>query len=437
MSQHASVLTSDFRASPYWWEAAPPETCLDPLPPRTEVVIIGSGYAGLNAAIELARHGREVVVLDAEELGSGASTRTGGMISSGQKLVVGGAIKGIDSALFERMIEDSIDSFAFIQRLVRDERLDADLAIHGRFFGAHCPGQLPKLFEMGDILQRVTGVNVHRLSREKQHSVIGSDFYHGGILVDDYGGLHPAKYHRALRELARRQGALLHSHARVTAIDEAGADRRVVTARGNILARDVIIATNGYTDTLATPRLARHVVPVKSYQVATEPLPADLLEALIPGGRMITDSRRDLIYARPSPDGTRLLFGSRPGLWQIGDREAAVKLRRRMLEIWPELSDYRISHAWSGKVGMTMDKTAHVGEMDNAHFAVGCNGNGVALMSWLGHRMAQKLLDSQPRPLSFDRESFPRPLLYNGRPWFLPVVSGWYRLRDALDRRFG
>ncbi|WP_409074822.1 NAD(P)/FAD-dependent oxidoreductase [Pantoea sp. C3] len=433
MSDQA-IFTEDFKTTPYWWDAAPPETCLDALPARADVVIVGSGFAGLNAAVELARHGKNVVVLEANELGSGGSTRTGGMISSGQKLVVGGAIKGIPPDLFQHMIADSIASFAFIQTLVRSEQLDADLFIGGRYFGAHTQKQLASLYEMGDILHRVTGVTVHKVDQENQAAIIGSRFYHGGILVDEYGGVHPGKYNRALRALARQHGAQLFSHARVKSVKAEGGGKVVYTERGTVQAESVIFLTNGYTEKDATPNLAKRIVPVKSYQIATEPLPRELLERLIPSGRMITDSRRDLIYTRPSPDGTRLLFGSRPGIMDCDEKTAAIRIRQRMLAIWPELAPYRISHAWSGFVGMTRDKTAYAGEMDNARFAVGCNGNGVALMSWLGFRAAQKLLGTEPRPLSFERSNF-RPIpLYNGKPWFVPLVSGWYRLRDAIDK---
>lgn len=437
MANPNTIFTSDFTPTPYWWDASEPETQRDPLPSSVEVLIVGSGYAGLNAAIELARNGRQVAVLDADRLGSGASTRTGGMISSGQKLVVGGAIKGISPDLFKNMIADSIASFAFIQDLVRTENLDADLYIGGRYFGGHTPAQMKRLVEMGAILNRVTGVTVHNISRDRQSEVIGSDFYHGGILVDEYGGIHPGKYHLSLRSLAKRLGVRLYSHARVTSINDSAAGKRVITERGSVQAERVLITTNGYTARQATPNIARRIVPVKSYQIATEPLPADLIAQLIPKGRMITDSRRDLIYTRPSPDGTRLLFGSRPGIFEVDERAAAVKIRQRMLDIWPQLADYRLSHAWSGYVGMTGDKTAHVGQMDNGDYAVGCNGNGVALMSFLGYRLAQKILAMEKTPLSFDRKDFKTIPLYNGNPWFLPFASGWYRLRDAVDKRLG
>ncbi|PIK69262.1 hypothetical protein CS379_30745 [Methylobacterium frigidaeris] len=179
------------------------------------------------------------------------------------------------------------------------------------------------------------------------------------------------------------------------------------------------------------------MVPVRSYQIATEPLPKALMAEINPGRRMITDSRRELIYARPSPDGTRLLFGSRPGMFTLPEHEAAPRLHALMRTVWPQLAQVRVTHCWSGKVGMTADKLAHLGRQDGLDFAVGCNGNGVALMTYLGHQAALKLLGRQNRPSAFDAPAFaavPVPF-YDGTPWFLPVVSGWYHFRDAVEHR--
>jgi glycine/D-amino acid oxidase-like deaminating enzyme len=433
MRKDRNIFTGDFKATPYWWDAAPPESYRDPLPEQADVVIVGSGYCGLSAAVELARNGTDVVVLDAAEIGSGASTRSGGMVSSGQKLVVGGAIKGVPPDLFERMIEDSIASFQHIQDLIGVEKLDADLTISGRFFGAHTPRAYDDLRRMGNVLHEKTGVTVHEVPRGRQREAIGSDHYYGGIVIDEYGGLHPGKYHRALRDLAASSGAVLRSHARVRRISPSGAGFAVDTSRGVIQASRVIVTTNGYTDE-ATPDLQRRVVPARSYQIATERLEPDLMAELIPGGRMISDTKRDLFYTRPSPDGTRILFGTRPGIFEVSDEAAAGVLHSRMCEVWPQLAGRRISHVWSGYVGMTFDKTAHMGERDGIVHAVGCNGNGVALMTYLGHRTALKLLGRQNRPCAFDREAFPSHPLYRGKAWFLPVVGGWYRIRDRMDR---
>lgn len=432
----ADIFAEGFKAAPYWWEAAEPETDLDPLPARADAVVIGSGYAGLNAATELARAGLDVVVIDGGRIGEGGSTRSGGMVSSGQKLVVGGAIKGIDPELFDRMIGDSISSFDYLQTLINEEGLDADLKITGRFFGAHAPSMVEPTHRNGRILAEKTGVTVHLYDRGNQRQVIGSDYYFGGMVVDEYGGLHPGKYHQALRRRARSAGVKLRSHAKAGPVRNTGGGLKLVpTARGDIIADHVVSATNGYTRKDGHPELARRVVPVKSYQIATEPLPADLIETLIPKGRMISDTRRDVIYTRPSPDGSRILFGSRPGFFEREDRDAAPAIYQRMTEIWPELKAYKITHAWSGFVAMTADKVAHMGHRDNSEFAAGCNGNGVALMSYLGYQTAQKILGRQNRPTAFDRERFAAVPLYSGNPWFVPFVAAWYRLQDWYERR--
>lgn len=435
MPRFDDIYSADFKEAPYWWDAAEPETNLDPLPERADVVVVGSGYAGINAATHLARAGRSVVVLDSDRIGSGCSTRSGGMVSSGQKLVVGGAIKGIDPALISRLIGESNDSFEYLKMLIETEKLDAGLKLTGRFFGAHAAGHYETLKQHGALLAEKTGVTVSFLDRDRQRAAIGSDYYHGGMLIDDYGGLHPGMYHKALRDRAKAAGAMLRSHARAGIVkDGPNGEKIVPTARGSIRAKNVIVATNGYTEADATPELARRLVPVKSYQIATEPLPADLMAELIPEGRMISDTRRDLIFSRPSTDGTRILFGSRPGIFEMSERQAAKRIYARMLAVWPQLAGVKITHSWVGSVAMTVDKLAHIGERDGTNFAVGCNGNGVALMTYLGYQTARKILGEQNASSAFDQKKFVAVPFYSGKPWFLPAFTGWYRLRDFLDR---
>lgn len=437
MAEPTDALAPNFTTDPYWWDAAPPEVARDPLPDETEVLVVGSGYCGLSAAAELARNGVDVTVVDAEELGAGASTRSGGMVSSGQKLVIGGAIKGVDAARMERLLEDSLSSYEHLKTLIREKELDADLGVFGRYFGAHVPRHYDRLRRHGELLAKHTGVTVHEIPKSRQHEVTRTDFYHGGIVIDDYGGLHPAKYHRALRDLARASGAKLRSHAPVLKVGPLeNGFQEVETGRGRVRARHVFFGTNGYSDK-ASGFLQQRIVGVRSYQIATEPLPPELMAEINPGRRMITDSRRELIYSRPSPDGTRILFGSRPGMFTLPEREAAPRLHAMMLKVWPQLAGYRVTHCWSGKVGMTADKIAHMGKLGGIDFAVGCNGNGVALMTYLGHQSALKLLGKQNRKSAFDDPAFPVvPVpFYDGRPWFLPIVSGWYHLQDAIDRR--
>jgi gamma-glutamylputrescine oxidase len=176
-------------------------------------------------------------------------------------------------------------------------------------------------------------------------------------------------------------------------------------------------------------------VPVNSYQIATAPLPREQIARLIPNGRMISDSQRNLYFFRPSPDGTRILFGSRVVIFDTDEITAAHKLHRAMAAIFPELHDVEVTHSWKGQVAMTFDKRAHIGERDGVHYAVGCNGNGVALMSYLGYRIAHRILAAEGERSAFDGADFPAVSWYSGTPWFVPAATALYELGDAWDSR--
>jgi gamma-glutamylputrescine oxidase len=427
------IFTADFQVKPYWWEAAPPEDATEPLPEDVDVAIVGSGYCGLIAAIELARAGLRTAVLDAGPLGFGASTRSGGMVSSGQKLVISGAYKVFGEGNAERVFAESKASFDFITSFIKREQLDADYQPCGRFFGAYVPRDYATLAHHAALLRDRTGVTTRLVPAADQRAEIGSDFFHGGMVVEDYGGLHPAKYNRALRRLAREVGVSLHSHARVLGtVGDAGA-RVVTTERGRLKAKEVVIATNGYTDK-AVPFLRRRIIPVASYIVATEELPQAMMDELSPKRRMMSDTRRELSYFRPSPDGRRLLFGCRPSFRDKDECTIAQGSYRRMCQIFPQLRGTRLSHVWKGFVGMTFDKVPHMGTHEGVHYAMGCNGNGVAIASYLGHQTALKILGRQNRPCIFDARPFPASPLYTGVPWMVPLASGYYHVRDALAR---
>jgi glycine/D-amino acid oxidase-like deaminating enzyme len=434
MRPDALLFHENFKLAPYWWDAAPPETAREPLPASVDLAIVGSGYCGLSAAAQAAREGASVAVLDAAEIGAGGSTRSGGMVSSGQKLALTNAIRGVPAERLQRLMHESIASFDYLQRLIADEALDADLQITGRFFGAFTPRHFEHLRQQGELLRDKTGVTVHVIARDQQRSIIGSDYYYGGILVDEYGGLHTAKYHRALRALARRRGASLHSHAAVERIERQSAGFTVHTMRGQIRASQVLVATNGYTGSLL-PFFSRRVLPVASYQVATEPLPAGLMSALNPGRRMISDSKRNLFYTRPSPDGTRMIFGSRPAIREVSERDAARLLYTKLIQLWPALRDVRITHAWKGYVAMTGDKLAHLGVHEGIHYALGCNGNGVALMTYLGQRIARHLLGLDAAPGAFGEGAFPLSPAAFASNWTVPLGAALYRLDDLWHAR--
>ncbi len=429
-----SIFADGFTTDPYWWDAAPPEA--EPtgeLPDSTDVAIIGSGFCGLAAALELARNGVRADVLEAGPLGIGASSRSGGMVSSGQKLVLKGALDAFTPEKASEALEDSRATFEFLQTLIGREQLDADLQICGRFFGAFTPRHYATLQTHAELLAKKTGVQARMLSRAEQQVEIGSDFYHGGMLVKEYGGLHPAKYNRALRQAARAAGAGLHNFAKVEGWASESGGITVRTARGTLRAKHLMVATNGYTQKELS-WFQRRLVPVTAFIMATEPLAPGVMDRILPQRRMVSDTRRELSFYRPSPDGTRILFGGRPTAFVRNEREAAAGLRARMVQVWPDLAEVKISHAWRGNVAMSFDQLPHLGQEQGVFYALGCNGNGVALMSWMGHQTALRILGRQNRPSAFQDRPFPTIPLYQNRAWFLPLVSAAYHFRDFLDR---
>ena len=427
----------DWQPRSYWWDAAPPVAADAPLPERADIVVIGAGYCGLAAARTLAAAGRSVAVLDAGNPGSGASTRNHGMLSGGLKLSPKtDRLVGPERA--EALRRTAFESFGFIKDLVRDEHLDVDYAHTGRFFGAHSRTWYERLKVRRDDLERAYGYRAHMVSRAEQRSEIATDYYHGGMVVEESGSVHPAKLFAAMLALARGAGAQVFGSAVVDTVTGEPGAMTVRASRGTIQAGRVISATNAYVGRFSkalSPYLRRRVIPVVAYLIATEELPAELARSLLPRDRMGADTQRSIFAYRLTPDGRRVIFNARP--WhrsEIDERSVTATVHRQMCLLWPQLRDYRVTHTWKGLVGFTFDRLPHVGIKDGVMFATGCQGNGVALMSYLGHQMALKLLFGNDPQCGHDGLPFPTRPGYTGHPWFLPAVGASYKLRDAAER---
>lgn len=430
------ILHRDFTPTPYWWEAYRPVAGeLFEVPREARVAIVGGGYAGLSTALELAKHGIEAVVLEANELGFGASTRNGGAVSGGVN--VGKSFSGraveIDRNRAERVLSDAADAFALIDRLIGEEQIDCHWEKRGRFVGAwtthHFLAQTRRLALLNEAAQS----GAYMVPRERQREEIDSAYYYGGMVVERSGKLHPALYYRGLLDACRRRAVAVCANAAVGRIVRAGNGWRIETSRGDVSAGDVVIATNGYTGDL-TPALKRRVVPVASHIIATEELPPDLAGSLIPKGRTLSDTRRVLCYYRMSPDGRRMIFGGRARFTQVDAAVSAPILHRYMAARFPQLLGVKVTHAWTGNTAFTLDALPHMGQSGDLYYCLGCNGSGVAMMTYLGWQTARKIARAANYACSFDTHDFPDHPLYSGNPWFLPVLGGWYRLRDRVDR---
>lgn len=434
----AAAFAPGFKAAPYWWDAAEPVPRDAPMPDAAEVAIVGGGYAGLSAALTLARLGRKPVVLDAERIGWGASSRNGGMVSGGLKLAHGVLAKSLGDDRVKAILRDAAASFPFIEELIARESIDCDYVRCGRFTAAWTDAHYRALAGRADAIAAATGLPTEMLPPERQREALGSDRYRGGMTAAASGSIHPGKYARGLAEAAEKAGAILVDSTRVGPISRTADGFSLQTSRGGLRAGSVLVTTNGYSvgpdGASAMPWLARRLIPVGSYIIATEPLPVATMDRLFPGRRMVGDTRRVLSYFRPSPDGTRVLWGGRASFGPTTPEEAAPVLHGFMTAVFPELRDVRITHAWTGNVAFTFDFLPHLGTQDGIHYAAGCQGSGVAMASWLGHRAGLRIAGADNAPFALADLPFPTLPTYSGRPWFLPLVGGWYRLRDCLDR---
>jgi glycine/D-amino acid oxidase-like deaminating enzyme len=427
-------LNRDYERRPYWHATMPalPDRSGRQLPDTVDVAVIGGGYTGVAAGRKLALQGARVVVLEANTLGWGASTRNGGIAHPGYKWGPPSLIKRYGPELARALYDESVHATDLVAGLIKDQGIDAEARWNGFLELAWGPGHAED-FEAEAAALTAFGSPSRVIPRERLREEIGTDAYHGGLAVDAGGVLHPAKWFAGLVGLAERAGAELHEGVRVRSVRRQADGRFVVESeRGAMLAKDVLVATNGYTDGVA-PGVRRRIIPIGSYIIATEPLPEDLANELSPTGRAYFDTRNFLNYWHVTAD-RRLLFGGRVSFFPTSVDRTATLLHRRMLEIHPQVADYRIEYSWGGKVGITMDRMPHIGRTGGAMYAVGYSGTGVVLSTYLGTRAAEWLGGGEAPALSTLR--FPIvPAPFEGRPWFLPVVGEYFRWRDRLAAR--
>ncbi len=429
------------RVANYWLDTVdmPVPDWERPLPARCDVAIIGAGFTGLSAARALARRGVSVVVLEAESVGWGASSRNGGMVLTGLKVGAAELVDRYGRDLARRLFATSLAAINCVEALVTDEQIACNFARAGHLEVASKPAHYTSFQRSAEAIEREFGHPARLIARADLASEIGSDIYHGGLVDAVSAGLNPARFVAGLARAAERAGALLFEQARVSRLERSGTVYALTTARGPLQAAQVLIATGGYTgramQPLARP-LTRRIVPIGSYIIATAPLPADLARSLIPHDRMVFDSKNFLAYYRLTPD-HRLLFGGRARFLPESPAtvlQSAAILRRAMVRVYPQLAEAELDYAWGGTLDFAFDLMPHAGRQDGVWYSLGYAGHGVALATYLGTLLGDAMA-GDPRDNPFAEFPFPAaPLgLYDGRPWFLPFAGAWYRWLDLIS----
>jgi glycine/D-amino acid oxidase-like deaminating enzyme len=409
------------------------------LPARADVAIIGAGFTGLSAARALVKEGATVAVLEANSIGWGASSRNGGMVLTGLKLSAETLAKRYGMELTRRMYATSLESIDLVEQIVREENIACNFSRCGHLEVACKQSHFDAYARSVEVIAKEFEHELRIIPRDGLADEIGSGIYFGGIVDETSAGVNPAQYASGLASAAIKVGAVIYENARVHAIERnsqyGSAGFSVLTSRGNISAHNVLVATSGYTSA-ATPALQKKIIPIGSFIIATERLPQDLARELSPRNRMIFDSKHYLHYYRLTPD-NRMLFGGRaaffPETKNTIQRSADI-LWRDMVEVYPQLRDTKIEHAWGGTLDFCFDTMPHAGQTDGIYYALGYAGHGVAMATYLGTKMAE-VMSGGKNGIPYAAIPFPgAPFgLYNGKPWFLPFAGAYYKVLDWIS----
>jgi len=421
------------RNEPYWWEAAPPSMLPETsVLPRCDVAIVGAGYTGLSAGLTLARAGRSVQIFDRMRPGEGASTRNGGIASGSLRHSFAEHEKRFGRERAEGIDREGKLAREDLARFIAEEKIDCDFKLTGRFTGASQQKDYESLAREADRLVKVLGVEAFAVSRSEQRQAIGTEFYHGGLVRRDIGGLHPAKLHAGMLRLVIEAGARVHGETPVLGVRTEGIGYEVETSRGRVRADHVIFGTNGYTDRVDS-WLRRRLIPVRSRIIATAPISDNLMRELCPKGYMMGETRALHYYYRPSPDGTRILFGGRDGTIAGDPQWPTQSLQRAMLDIFPVLEDVPVTHSWFGHVAMNRDMIPRIFTKDGVRYAAGYCGSGVVWARWAGQKAALTVLGHSEATSALDFRPPKAVPLYTGQPWFMPAVFAWYTAKDRMN----
>jgi gamma-glutamylputrescine oxidase len=394
---------------------------------ETSVAIIGGGFTGLQAACHLARAGVDVVLIDANRFGDGASGRNGGQLGTGQRSwpeeYEGSLGYETSKALFDmgNRAKANLIDFAAAEKIEIDYQ-------KGHMVVAHKPRYEQAFRDSPRIAAERYGYPHQRfMDRDETAAKVGSSRFHFGIYDTETGHIHPMKLMIGLAQSAHRSGAKVYEMTKATSIKSEGGKVTIETPRGTITADKALVATDAYTNGLEKQTSA-HIMPIGSFIGATPPL--DNFPKVLAGGESVADSRFVVRYWRKTKD-NRLLFGGREAYTSASPRDITAHIRRQVEEIYPELKDIPFTHGWGGYVGITFNREPFVREvMPNVTTIGGYSGHGVMLANYCGKLYAD-MLTGKATDLELFRslkvppfpggQKFKAPLLFLALTWFAMV----------------
>jgi len=372
-----------------WAAGAPPAASFPTLEGEqsADVCVVGGGYTGLSTALHAAEAGSQVVLVEGAEAGWGAAGRNGGQVIPGLKLDPEDLERHYGADRGQRLTAFSGSAPDLVFDLIARHQIDCSARRDGWIRAVHAPAALRSESERVRQWQ-ARGVDLRLLDREEVAVALGTSEYIAGTFDPRGGWLQPLAYARGLALAAQRAGTQLFAASPATRIWQDRDKWRVESPAGSVLAGQVVICTNAYTDTL-WPRLGRSLVPISSYQVATEPLSEEVRARILPKGQVASDTRRLIRYFSIDPQG-RLTMGGRGRLREVENRHLYRHIVASLQRLFPYLSDARLDFYWSGRIALTLDHLPRVFELGPGLWAGGgYNGRGVAMATAMGSLLAQ------------------------------------------------
>lgn len=398
----------------YYFDSRNQNIQLPPLerPDEADVCVIGAGFFGLSAALELAEKGKRVIVLEGARVGFGASGRSGGQAINGFEEGIDEYIVQVGFDKAKRLWEMSLEAIDIIDERIAKYNIQCDwkkgyatLALNER--------RMDDLIEIEKASHEAFGYNNMQLwdkTQLKRH--LGSDIYVGGLYDSNSGHLHPLNYCLGLAKACLSLGVKIYEQSPVVNLTEKYHRLEVKTDKSAVISDDVILATNAYIDVLPKSLhrgINRKILPVESFIIATEPLSLTMADSLINNGMSVCDNNLLLDYYRLSAD-NRLLFGSDSS----AEKDMVSIMRQNMLHVFPQLENVKIDYGWAGPIDMTMNSTPHFGRLSpHIYFAQGYSGHGVALTGLAGRIIAEAILGDDERLRVF--EALNVPSVYGGK----------------------
>ena len=366
---------------------------------ETEIAIIGAGYTGLSAALHLSEKNKNIVVLDSENPGWGASGRNGGQVNPGLKEDPDEIEAKFGVEVGRRIVEMSGSAPELVFSLIKKYNINCDPIRSGWIRAAHSEDAFRKQVKRAKDWQS-RGVPIQILNSTQIEQMIGTNEYCGGTLDPRGGNLHPLNYVLGLANAILSAGVTIYGQSKARKIVREDGAYVIHTDNGVLRASKVLLCTNGYTDDLVPP-LERTIIPVQSVQVATAPLSDNILKSILPGKQAPSDTRRSLLYYRLDSDG-RFIMGGRGAYTKRETLQLQEKLRLSAHRMFPQLKDVTWQHAWGGYIAITTDHYPHLNLLDEGMIAgLGYNGRGVAMATAMGKVMADWALNVTPDKLDF------------------------------------